>query len=384
MSKKYVVLGAGMVGSAIARDLAGDADSVVKVADVNATALRSLEADGIETMQADLMAPDKIREAIEDAAVAVNAVPGFMGFATLREVILAGVDVVDIAFMPEDTLVLDELAKGKKVTALVDFGVAPGLSHVLSGHAAAQLAQPDKLFIAVGGLPRKRSWPWEYKAPFSPVDVLEEYTRPARLVEHGREVERPALSELERIDLPGVGTLEAFNTDGLRTLLHTLDIPFMREKTLRYPGYVEKLLVLRETGLLSQERVKVGDLLVSPFELTAQLLMDAWRLGPEEEEFTVMRVEVSGRTADDQCKTYTYDLYDEFDPATSTSSMARTTGFPAAIATRMIAKGQFKKHGVVPPEILGQDPKAFEALMEGLAARNISVAKTVATNQVRR
>ena len=384
MSKKYVVLGAGMVGSAIARDLASDADSVVQVVDVSAAALKSLEADDIETMQADLMAPAKIREAIAGAAVAVNAVPGFMGFATLREVILAGVDVVDIAFMPEDTLVLNELAQDKNVTALVDFGVAPGLSHVLSGHAAAQLAQPDKLFIAVGGLPRKRSWPWEYKAPFSPVDVLEEYTRPARLVEHGREVERPALSELERIDLPGVGTLEAFNTDGLRTLLHTLDIPFMKEKTLRYPGYVEKLLVLRDTGLLSQERVKVGDLLVSPFALTAQLLMDAWKLGPEEEEFTVMRVEVSGRTADGHCRPYTYDLYDEFDPTTSTSSMARTTGFPAAIATRMLAEGQFEKHGVVPPEILGQDQRAFEALMEGLTARNISITTTVETSQVRR
>ena len=366
-----------MVGAAIARDLARDEDAAVTVADVNAAALRPLGAQGIETLQADLMAPESIDAALEGATVAVNAVPGFMGFATLRQIISSGVDVVDIAFMPEEPLVLDELAGSRKVTALVDFGVAPGLSHMLSGHAASLLEKPDKLFIAVGGLPRKRTWPWEYKAPFSPVDVLEEYTRTARLVEHGREVQRPALSEVELIDLPRVGTLEAFNTDGLRTLLNTLDIPFMKEKTLRYPGYVEKLNILGATGLLSREKVKVSELLVSPFDVTAQLLMDAWKLGPEEEEFTVMRVEISGRDAQGRCVTCLYDLYDECDPETGTSSMARTTGYPAAIAARMMADRSFCKPGVVPPELFGQDPDAFGAMIKGLAQRNITIEEKI-------
>jgi len=90
--------------------------------------------------------------------------------------------------------------------------------------------------IYVGGLPIVRQWPYEYKAVFSPLDVIEEYTRTARFVENGRVVTRPALTDLERVDFEGVGTLEAFNTDGLRTLIQTIPAPNMKEKTLRYPG----------------------------------------------------------------------------------------------------------------------------------------------------
>src|SRR5690606_28022112 len=110
---------------------------------------------------------------------------------------------------------------------------------------AKQLEVRERLSIMVGGLPVERSWPWEYRAPFSPSDVIEEYLRPARLRIAGRTVEREALSEIELVDLPGVGTLEAFNTDGLRSLLETLDFEDMVEKTLRYPGYAEKMRVLR-------------------------------------------------------------------------------------------------------------------------------------------
>ena len=121
--------------------------------------------------------------------------------------------------MADDPMQLDALAREHGVTAVVDCGVSPGVSNVAIGYAVAQLEVTERIEILVGGLPVVRRWPYEYKAPFAPHDVIEEYTRPARIVEHGEVVVREALSEPELVDFPGVGTLEGFNTDGLRSLI---------------------------------------------------------------------------------------------------------------------------------------------------------------------
>jgi saccharopine dehydrogenase-like NADP-dependent oxidoreductase len=158
----------------------------------------------------------------------------------LRSVIEAGKNIVDISFMAEDTLSLDGLAKSRGVTAVADMGVAPRMSHMIVGYVDSLLDKTESATILVGGLPVIREWPYEYKIAWSPKDVIEEYIRPARLIECGKIVEKPALSDLELIDLPHIGTLEAFNTDGLRSLLYTIKIPFMREKALCYPGYAKR------------------------------------------------------------------------------------------------------------------------------------------------
>src|SRR5690606_37486262 len=133
---------------------------------------------------------------------------------------------------------LDALAKEQGVTAVVDCGLAPGLGNILFGRLNEELDSIDTFLCHVGGLPVVRRKPYEYAAVFSPLDVIEEYTRPARFIENGALVVRPALSDVEKMDLPGVGTLEAFNSDGLRTLAVTMKAPNMKEKTLRYPGHV--------------------------------------------------------------------------------------------------------------------------------------------------
>jgi len=141
---------------------------------------------------------------------------------------------------PGNPLELEPVAKEQKLTAAVDCGVAPGLSNMLAGHGLSQLDQAFSIHIYVGGLPIIRKWPFEYQAVFSPVDVIEEYLRPARCVANGQLVTKPALSEPELIEFENLGTLEAFNTDGLRTMIDTLTVPEMIEKTLRYPGHREK------------------------------------------------------------------------------------------------------------------------------------------------
>ncbi len=179
----------------------------------------------MSTRQTDLSDDKVISNLVSDADLVINAVPGFLGFQTLEQIIQAEKNVVDISFFGEDAFKLDELARKKGVTAIVDCGVAPGLCNIIAGYVTEKMDQVDSYLCYVGGLPEIREWPYEYKVVFSPTDVLEEYTRPARFVENGKEVIYPALSEVELLDFPEIGTLEAFNTDGLRSLLLTLDIP---------------------------------------------------------------------------------------------------------------------------------------------------------------
>ncbi len=249
---RAIVLGAGMVGSVIAADLADDARFEVTISDVRADALRvaQVRAKGsIKTVQADLADSNAVAKTVADFDIVLGALASSIGFQTLRAVIEAGKNFCDICFMGEDALELDELAKQRGVTAVVDCGVAPGLSNMLAGYGATRLDRCEKTEIYVGGLPRDPRPPFFYKAAFSPHDVIEEYTRPARLVENGKIVIREALSEVESIDLPGVGNLEAFNTDGLRSLIRTMDVPSMKEKTLRYPGHVQ---IMQELILIHQ------------------------------------------------------------------------------------------------------------------------------------
>lgn len=367
---RAVILGCGRVGKLIARDLAKDAGAEVVSVDANPASLVGLDAYGVRGRTADLSDPAAVARAVAGADVAVNAVPGFMGLATLGAAVDAGVPAVDIAFMPEDPVVLDGAAKAAGVPVVVDFGVAPGISNLLVGYGAHRLDTAERARILVGGLPKQRRLPWEYTIPFSPVDVLEEYTRPARIVEYGQEVIREPLTEQELVDLPRVGTLEAFNSDGLRTLVRTMDIPHMVEKTLRYPGYAAKVQLLAATGFFSTDPVDVGGVQVRPMDLTARLLFDAWRLEEGQDELTVMRVEVEGLLGGAPTR-LSWDLYDETDHVGGATSMARSTGFPAALMARAIADRRFTTPGVHAPEQIVTDDALVKWLLDELVARGV-------------
>jgi len=289
-----------------------------------------------------------------------------------RAVIEAGRPLADISFGPEDPLALDDLARERGVPAVVDCGVAPGMSNLFVGRSAAQMDEVTEAAIYVGGLPFRREWPYEYRIVFSPTDVIEEYVRPSRFRENGVEVVRPALSEPERIDFPRVGTLEAFNTDGLRTLLRTIDAPTLVEKTLRYPGHAERMQMLRDTGFFDAEPVRLGDVDVVPRELTERLLFKAWKLPEGEEEYTVLRVRVTGTRAG-RAVTQSWDLFDRTDVEGGNTSMARTTGFPCAIITRHLASGRWDQPGVHPPEVLGRDEELTDSIVSDLRARGVVI-----------
>jgi saccharopine dehydrogenase-like NADP-dependent oxidoreductase len=367
--QKVVVLGAGMVGSAMAVDLSGAFDVTAVDMDMNRLDALAAGHPGIQIMRADLSHARTVSRISADFDLVLGAVPGFMGLETLRAVIESGTNVVDISFFPEDPLQLDDLARRREVIAVVDCGVAPGMSNLILGHHSRRM-KVDSFRCLVGGLPVRRTEPYQYKAPFSPIDVLEEYTRQARLVVDGRMVERPALSEPEPVEFAEVGTLVAFNTDGLRTLISTMDVPNMVEKTMRYPGHIEHIRLLRDSGFFSKEPVRVGEASIRPLDLTARILFPIWTFGEGEEDITVMTVEVSGEE-EGTARTYRYSLFDRYDPETGTSSMARTTGYTCTAVARLVLDGLFGRHGVTPPEGLGAEEGIFEAVLNDLKAHNV-------------
>jgi len=375
---KIIVLGAGLVGGPMAIDLASDSAHEVTCADVNPAALEKVQRGhaAIKTVRQDLSMTSEIEKLVSQYDLVLNAVPGFMGFQTLQSIIRSRKNVVDICFFPEDPFLLDKLAHDNGVVAVVDCGVAPGMSNVLIGYVHQLMDQTDMAEIYVGGLPDRRVWPWEYKAVFSPIDVIEEYTRPARFIENGQMVTRPALSEPEYMIFPHVGTLEAFNSDGLRTLAKTIPAPNMKEKTLRYPGHIEKIKILREMGCFSKELVRVGEVTVRPLDVTARLLFPLWKLEEGEVDITVMKVVIEGLKNGQRLR-YTYDLYDRYDAKSGVHSMARTTGYTATVAVRMVLDGLYTRKGISPPEYIGQDKNCVDYLLKGLAARGVVYRETI-------
>ncbi|GIV30853.1 MAG: saccharopine reductase [Saprospiraceae bacterium] len=368
--KKIIVLGAGLVGSAIALDLAQRHD--VTSADRSEEALSRLIRKGkVKTVRADLSKPDVIRELVADYDLVIGALPGFMGFEALRAVLEAGKNVVDISFFPEDPFELDELARERGVTAVVDCGVAPGLGNILLGFYAARHVL-YRFRCLVGGLPVVRHWPWQYRAVFSPADVIEEYLRPARFRQNGELVVKPALSDLELVEFDRVGTLEAFNTDGLRTLLRTMStIPDMVEKTLRYPGTVEYLRVLKDSGFFSSEPLLVNGVPIRPVDYTSQVLFPQWKLKPGEADFTIMRIEI-----DSAFTRWQFDLLDYYDPKTDTISMARTTGYTCSAVANLLLEGKFTDPGINAPEHVGFYEECKEYVLEYLRQRNVPIHLT--------
>ena len=365
---EIAVLGAGMVGRAIALDLAKEYP--VTCFDLNANNLEEIRKDdaAIKAVAADLSLFDEYNNLLAPFDIVVTAVPGFMGYKTLEAVINAGKDVVDISFFSEEAFQLDELAKSKDVTAITDCGIAPGLSNLILGrHNEEMLISSFECYV--GGLPRDRKPPFQYKAPFSPVDVIQEYLRPARLVESGQVVTKPAMSDRELIRFDEIGELEAFNTDGLRSLVHTMaHIPDMKEKTLRYPGHIELIIAMQQAGFFDTTPLRIKDEDISPLEFTSRLLVNQWKLEPGEEEFTVLRLIIKG-----EGKKIEYNLLDKYDASTQTTSMARTTGYTCTAAANLLVKKMIVEKGVLPPELIGKNKECFDFVMGYLKARGIKL-----------
>ncbi len=342
-----VILGAGLVGGVMAKDLAKQHN--VTSVDLSQKKLDKLSS--IKTICADISDTETLHKIIADTDLVVGAVPGFMGYKMMKDIIEAKKNIVDISFYPEDPFDLDELAKQKGVVAIMDCGVAPGMGNIILGYHNLNMKVVDYECL-VGGLPEKREWPYEYQAVFSPIDVIEEYVRPARFVKDSQIITKEALSDTEIIDFEGIGPLESWNSDGLRSLIDTMPhIPNMIEKTLRYPGCVEYLKVLRESGFFSYDEIKVKGQKIRPIDVTSKLLFPKWEMKEGDKDFTIMRIIIKGKENGNDT-IYRYDLLDRFQ--NNTISMARTTGFTCTAVVNLVLNGDYNRKGISPPEYLGE------------------------------
>ena len=367
--KKISVLGCGLIGSAIAVDLCRDYN--VTVADSDLEKLNAVQATNpLRIIQSDFLNQSELKRIVSDADLIISAVPGSIGFSVLKSLIGLNKNVVDISFFAENPFELDEQAKRKNLTVVVDCGVCPGLSNIILGYYNKKL-NIKSYSVYVGGLPKNPKPPFNYKAPFSPSDVIEEYTRPARCVENGKVIIEEALSDVELIDFNNVGQLEAFNTDGLRTLLTTMQIPNMKEKTLRYPGHSQLIKAFRDVGFFDRDEIFIKDKLIRPIDFTSNLLYKQWKLEKGEKEFTVMRILLESEN-----EFITYELYDEYDEQSQTTSMARTTGYTCTAAARLILERNYNRTGIIPPEYLGENEDDLNFVLNYLMKKNIQLRKT--------
>ncbi len=366
---KIIVFGAGLIGRAIALDLA--AVHKVSCVDLNQQALARIakENSTVATINFDLSKEQNYEALTKGFDLVVNAMPGYLGFATLKKTLLVGKNVVDASFFPEDCFALNHIAKKHKVFAVVDCGVAPGMDNIILGYLDTKM-EVYKFECLVGGLPQKRHWPFNFKSLFSPIDIIHEYTGPARYVENGEVVEREAMSDCELMDIKRVGTLEAFNTDGLRTLIKTMDhIPYMKEKTLRYPGHCEYIQVLKAAGFFSDEPLEINGIEFSPQQVSAKILEKNWYLSNNEEEFTVMRTTIEG-DENGKNRRYIYRMLDKTDKENNISSLARTNAYTATAVTNYILQNKIEE-GICAPESLGAKEGACKFILDYLEKRNI-------------
>jgi len=376
---KVLILGCGNIGSVAAEDLAKSMSSIeVVVADKDEARAKDIaekiHKSNVSYIQLDAANHDKTVDALKDFALAMGFLPGKLGYRLAKACINAGKDLIDVSYMAENPLTLQQKATKAGVTIIPDCGLAPGISNILVGHAVAMLDKVQAVHIMVGGLPEKPIPPLDYIVTWSPESLIDEYKRKAVIVEEGKIVGVEALSGLEEIEFPGVGKLEAFYTDGLRTLPNTIkDVDDMWEKTLRYLGHAEKIKLLKALGFFDEDQIEVEGTRLSPMKVTAKLLKQKlWK--PENKDIVALKVEVSGVKNGRQTR-HTYRLLDRYDEKRGITAMARTTAYPASIAAQLILKKVIKEKGVVPPEKIGMNGELFDLLSDGLEERGIRIVE---------
>jgi lysine 6-dehydrogenase len=365
------VIGSGLVGSEIARDLArSNSFSEVVVIDAKRENLARLKGERIRTVKTDAFHGSSLTKYLKESDIVCGALPGRLGFEMMRKVIGAGKNFVDISYTPEDPFSLDKLARKNDCILVPQCGVAPGLSNICVGDASRRLSTVDSVRIMVGGLPRYPKPPLNYQFVFSPDDVINEYTRPARLIKHGQMKAAPALSGLGEILFPGVGELEFFVTDGLGTLPVSFpDIQEMSEYTLRYPGHAGIMESLRTLGLLDKAPINLDGNSIEPRRIVLEIMRSLTANG-RKEDLLAFRVEVRGKSQR-RLEEVNYQMLDFYDTRLKATAMARTTAYTCTAITHLVAEGKITKKGVVPPEDIGREERFFGFVKSFLKARGV-------------
>ncbi len=370
---KVLVVGSGKVGSEIARDLArsSEVDSVV-VADAQPKNLKNVRGyEKIKTRRLDISQRKPLLDTMRQVDLICGALPGRLGFQLMTYAVEAHRDLVDISYTPENPFKLHSKARDQENIVVPQCGVAPGFTNMCVGDASRRLGTMTKVRVFVGGLPQKPTPPLNYGIVFSLEDVINEYSRPARIIENGKEKMVDALSGRGFLNFPRVGRLEYFITDGLGSLPRSFpNVREMFEYTLRYPGHAEMMNTLRVLGFFDKEEVQVNGTGVVPRKLSIALLRASMSLG-RPEDLLALRVEVEGSLG--KRSLLSYRILDYYDPKSRISAMSRTTAYPCTSIALLVGQKKLRSVGVVPPEKIAKDPQHFGFVLSRLKSRGIRV-----------
>jgi saccharopine dehydrogenase-like NADP-dependent oxidoreductase len=374
---KLLSIGCGYIGSVLAEELVTSLDFENLVI-CDSTKERIEETakklgERVHPLQLDISNYSDLLKIIDDADLVIGLSPGRLGFNVMKACVEKKKNLIDLSFMKEDPFLFQESAVNAGVKVIPDCGIAPGLSNMLIGKSSSQLDEVEDVIIYVGGLPQNPTPPLNYKVTWCVEDLFEEYTRKAKIVRNGKTVEVDALEGLEEVEFEGFGKFEGFFTDSVRTLHHTIKANNMWEKTLRYPGHVEKIKLIRKLGLLNKEPLKAVNM--SPWDFMCKFWEENLSFF-EDKDVVLMRIVVSGRKGSTKFL-HTHEIVDYFDEKRNITAMGRSTAYTAFAVIKLLIEGRIKRKGIIPPEILGMDGHLFDGIQNSLKEKGLSIREKI-------
>ncbi len=342
------VVGLGNIGSRIASELSKTNEVV------------AVDADKERVERAD--AAFKVAGTVEDASdrikeseVIVAALPGQAAYKTVKKILSWGKKVVDISYTPENSYNLESIAKKTGALYIPDCGFAPGLSNIFA-YRIHRLFSAEDVEIIVGGLPREPVEPFLHSITWSAEGLIDEYTRAATVIQdYSTKVVDP-FSSIGTLELSGFGEFEYFTSDGLRTLLSTMHIKNLSEKTLRIKGHIDRMIFLREMGFFSEKPIDR----ISPRKLT-EGVFNKFRAG---DDFCILLV----RSGDKK-----KEILLTAEGTETTSAMSTLTALPAVTVARLVHDGRIDAEGILPPELIAENNDNYTAILHDLKAAGAKV-----------
>jgi lysine 6-dehydrogenase len=378
---KILVLGAGRMGLGAVCDLTRNSQvDAITVADFDLARSRAIvgliRSDNVSVAEVDVTSRQDVIHLMRGHDSVISCVPYYHNLLLARAAIEAQVNFCDLGgnnAVVDAELALDAQAREAGVNIIPDCGLAPGMVSVLVAHGANRFDQLDEVYIRVGGLPQNPKPPLEYQLGFSVEGLINEYLGKARVLRGGELVEVDTMTEVESLEFPTFGQLEAFHTSGgSSTLPETFKgkVKELDYKTIRYPGHCEKFKLLIDLGFAEGDGVGLNGSHISPRQFLSEMLVR--RLPAGEPDVVLIRIDFRGEIAGDR-QTLRYEVIDRYDEETGLSAMMRTTAFPVSIIAQMMARGEIQEKGAIPQERC-IPPDAFIA---ELAARDIRIAESV-------
>lgn len=379
---KIAVLGAGLMGKEVARDLIRNPNvDRVFLADLNVAQAQqfadTLQTDKIEVLKLDATDNQQLKMVMSKANVVVNALFYQFNEMVARTAIEVGVHSVDlgghIGGITDEILKLHNVAHAKGITLIPDLGVAPGMINILAGLGASKLEQVNAIKIYVGGIPVVKEPPLEYNVVFSLEGVFDHYTDPSHVIRNGKLCQIPSLSEIEPFYFKGFNGLEAFHTSGgLSTLPKTYpNVQTLEYKTVRYSGHAEKFKLLVDLGLTSKEtEVSINGNTIKARDVVREVLQSKIALG-DKQDVVLLRVVVSGEE-NEEAVTYEYEMITYRDQANHETAMALATANTISVVAQLIGDGTITERGVLPPESIVPG----EVYIREMWNRGVSITET--------